>query len=814
MTSFTGRITGTPGDLLHEEVLAPQFRYEVEHLLTSYVAIEKVLAVEYVRMGLLSQVQAARIARVLDRAAAEFPDASPDANMSDIAFALERLVHDSPQARSANWHVDRSRNDFQACAQLMFTREQVRGTAELLLRLGASSVALAGANIDVLMPGYTHFQAAQVISPGYYLASVSEQILHTLKRLLSTYDGMDACPLGAGGMAGQELPWDRERMGRLLGFATVQPHALTAVASRRGVLEVTAEFSLLGVAVSRFATDLLTWGSGEYGFIDLPDSLSGISSAMPQKKNFPVLERIRGKSAHLSACHTDAVLGQRNTPYTNLVEVSKEAGAHFAEACRGAGVMLRLLTAVTDNIRFDSERMRAVCEREYLNGFTLANLLTLQCGVPWREAQIIAGRYIVAADQAGRAPADTDPALLLRVAAEHGHVLANAAPLLRQAFDIEGSLRAKHSDGSTHPASVAALLERQEAEFAVLRTAWREREERCAAGAEETERLVAHTPRGPRPGALDQAGNGGAGHRAHDSRTGVGRAPGTFGELLQGALPGDDEDFLVTFPIRNWAMAVFRPDPDRDVVTVDPPHKQKSRHLAADVLKAFGLPPGGVLEVRGALPEGKGLASSSADLVATARAVADAWHLRLDEAAIASLLRDIEPSDGVMYDGIVSFHHRKVLFRDRLGSLPALTIVGHDEGGMVDTVAFNETHQEFSEREKEEYATLLDGLTMAVREGDLPEVGRITTRSAELNERRRPRRGLAEIREICREIGGLGLVVAHSGTMLGVLLDEDDPELSRKTAWARKACAELGGEVSVYRSLPSQNAALSPGRRP
>ncbi|MFD2122944.1 lyase family protein [Streptomyces cirratus] len=62
------------------------------------------------------------------------------------------------------------------------------------------------------MPGYTHFQAAQVITPGFHLAAVAEHLLHTQRRLVQTYDGIDACPLGAGAMAGQELPWDRDRM--------------------------------------------------------------------------------------------------------------------------------------------------------------------------------------------------------------------------------------------------------------------------------------------------------------------------------------------------------------------------------------------------------------------------------------------------------------------------------------------------------------------------------------------------------------------------------------------------------------------------
>src|SRR5262245_60753891 len=132
--------------------------------------------------------------------------------MSDFAFALERHVEECLPAPVPAWHVDRSRNDLQSCAQLMFGRDQLGLIAEDLLALGRVAHALATETADLPMPGFTHLQAAQVISPGFYLAAVVEQVLHTAARLLSTYDSVDLCPLGAGAMSGQELDWDRNRM--------------------------------------------------------------------------------------------------------------------------------------------------------------------------------------------------------------------------------------------------------------------------------------------------------------------------------------------------------------------------------------------------------------------------------------------------------------------------------------------------------------------------------------------------------------------------------------------------------------------------
>lgn len=294
---------------------------------------------------------------------------------------------------------------------------------------------------------------------------------------------------------------------------------------------------------------------------------------------------------------------------------------------------------------------------------------------------------------------------------------------------------------------------------------------------------------------------------------GTGHAFGTFGELLQGALPGPDGDFLVTFPLARWATAVFHPAPAGRNVHVVPAHKRKSRRVAEAVLAALGESGGGLLELGGDLPEGKGMASSSADLVATVRAVGAAYGRTFGPARTEAFLRGVEPADGVMYDEVVCFHHRAVRLGRRLGTLPPLAVVAHDEGGQVDTVAHNRSAGTIGTAERHEYARLLDRLAGAVATGDLPAVGEVATRSAELNGRRRARAGLAELRALCREVDGHGLVLAHSGTLLGVLLDAHDPELDAKTRHVRAGCAPLGGEVSVHRALGAGDD-WAPGPRP
>jgi uncharacterized protein involved in propanediol utilization len=284
-----------------------------------------------------------------------------------------------------------------------------------------------------------------------------------------------------------------------------------------------------------------------------------------------------------------------------------------------------------------------------------------------------------------------------------------------------------------------------------------------------------------------------------DLRAGGGAAFGSFGELLQGVLP-DEVDFLVTLPIDRGSRVRFRLDPGGEL-RVFPSHKWKARTLARMLMDASGWDGGGTLIVDSELPVGKGLASSSADLVATARALGEVLGIDTSPPAIEYWLRQIEPTDGVMYPGVAAFEHRRVRLRAFLGPLPPLTVVAVDEGGQVDTVAFNARRKPFAESDRQEYADLLGRLTAAVPAADLDAVGKVATRSTVLNQALLPKRHLAAMLSICEEKDALGVVCAHSGTVIGVMLADDRPGHGTRLAQVRSACANLSPTTLEFHSL-------------
>ncbi|GAA3067237.1 argininosuccinate lyase [Streptomyces goshikiensis] len=472
---LSGRVTEDPSALVRELVLDPQFRYEARTLLPWYLAIEKSLVAEYLRMGLIGAGQARTLGRLLDDVTPEVIERGRQQSLSDIALAVERSVTERLEEPVPVWHADRSRNDLQACAQVMFAKQRLQEVAAGLHVLACAAQRLAERSADVLMPGYTHFQSAQVISAGFYFAALSDRLLRRSRRMLQAHDLIDACPSAPAPCPGRSCPGTGTGWPPSSASSARNPSRSTQSPPGEWAAEVTSELGLLGGTLSRFCTDLLMWAGSEHGFIDLPDALSGISAAMPQKKNFPILERIRGKTAHLAAFHIDVVLGQRNTPYSNLVEVSKEAGAHVAEAFDTCHDVLRLLTAVLEGLVLREDRLLGACEKEYFGGFTLANQLTLHHGVAWRTAQVIAGGYVLAGVRAGRTPKDSAPQVLRDLAAEHGHVIEDADALLADAFDVRRALPRMRSSGSANPDHVRAALAGQEQDEKGLAGAWERR---------------------------------------------------------------------------------------------------------------------------------------------------------------------------------------------------------------------------------------------------------------------------------------------------------------------------------------------------
>jgi L-threonine kinase len=87
----------------------------------------------------------------------------------------------------------------------------------------------------------------------------------------------------------------------------------------------------------------------------------------------------------------------------------------------------------------------------------------------------------------------------------------------------------------------------------------------------------------------------------------------------------------------------------------------------------------------------------------------------------------------------------------------------------------------------------------------------VATRSALLNQRLHPKTRLDEMITVARTLDALGVVAAHSGTILGLMFADSDPHLAGKVDAARRACCDLVGHSWVDYSLATRLDSVSVG---
>lgn len=288
---------------------------------------------------------------------------------------------------------------------------------------------------------------------------------------------------------------------------------------------------------------------------------------------------------------------------------------------------------------------------------------------------------------------------------------------------------------------------------------------------------------------------------------GVGYAPAHHGELLQGVFEDEHGRLrraLVTLPMpERGSRAVFYPCQHHWGI-VGTPELIKVRRAALLTLRELATHPapakGGQIEITSDVPHGLGMGSSTSDVTATIRAVADYHGVRLPREVEGRLAVRAEcASDSIMIDDrVVLFAHRDGVVLEELGyRLPPLLVVGCNTqpGDRVDTLRFRPA--EYHPDEVAAFRVLRAGIRRAIATGDVTLLGKVATASARINQRFLPKPVLDDLLAIGRRLGAAGVQVAHSGTVAGLIFDARRPDRQEVVAACREALTGLGLPVTA-----------------
>lgn len=255
--------------------------------------------------GVLDDAQAADMQTGLDATRAEWASGGfvvVDGD-EDIHTANERRLGEHVGTDTAGrLHTGRSRNDQVATDLKLWLRAEVRDLRNDLRALIESARASAAKDesVDALLPGYTHLQRAQPIRWSHWTLAHAWAWTRDADRLDALWRRSDVCPLGSGALAGHPFfaASDRDALADALGFrGGATPNSLDAVSDRDSAVEFVQWAALTGVHLSRWAEDLIIYGTREFGFVSFGQAYSTGSSLMPQKRNPDALELLRGEAS-------------------------------------------------------------------------------------------------------------------------------------------------------------------------------------------------------------------------------------------------------------------------------------------------------------------------------------------------------------------------------------------------------------------------------------------------------------------------------------------------------------------------------------
>lgn len=311
----------------------------------------------------------------------------------DIHMNLEALLTEEIGPVAGKLHTARSRNDQVATDLHLYVKHRLPHVIQAIKDLQKVLVEKAAANVETIMPGYTHLQHAQPISYGHYLMAYFQMLQRDVERFEFNQQHTDLMPLGAAALAGTTFPIDRELTAKLLDFQAPYANSLDAVSDRDFVLEFLANAAILMTHLSRLCEEIIMWCSYEFGYLELSDQYSTGSSIMPQKKNPDMAELVRGKTGRVNGHLLGLLTTIKGLPLAYNKDLQEDKEGLF-DAVKTIMPSLKVVARMLETAHVNKEKMAQATERDFSNATELADYLATK-GIPFRQAHAIVGQLVL-----------------------------------------------------------------------------------------------------------------------------------------------------------------------------------------------------------------------------------------------------------------------------------------------------------------------------------------------------------------------------------------------------------------------------------
>ena len=404
------------------------------------------------KQGIISQDEADLIIKTLKEILADIEAGKIEFSIEgeDIHMSIEQILTERIGQTGKKLHTARSRNDQVAVDLRMCLRKETELIDEKLAELMKTLQELAEQHQETVMPGYTHLQRAQPVTLAYHLLAYYQMFGRDRERFADGLKRINRLPLGSGALAGTTYNTDRQFLADQLGFDSVLPNGMDAVADRDFAIEFLNCCSICMMHLSRFCEELILWSSVEFGFVEIDDAYATGSSIMPQKKNPDMAELIRGKSGRVYGDLMALLTVCKGLPmaYNKDLQEDKEPVFDAADTVKNS---LGIFTEMISTMAVRKESMAKAAKYGYMNATDAVDYLVGK-GIPFSDFHEIIGKMVLYAIGEGKA--------LDELTMEEFKSFSDAfGEDIYDAIAIENCIRAKQSEGSTSFDSVRKQLD-------------------------------------------------------------------------------------------------------------------------------------------------------------------------------------------------------------------------------------------------------------------------------------------------------------------------------------------------------------------
>lgn len=362
-------------------------KYDVQGTIAHITMLESV--------GLLETAELKELVKELNRILNEIIETGNfviEDGVEDVHSQIELMLTRALGDVGKKVHSGRSRNDQVLLDIKLFLRAQILEIVELSNSLFHTLIEQSEANKDVLLPGYTHTQAAMPSSFGLWFGAFAESLTDDLVLMKAAHSIVNQNPLGSAAGYGSSFPLNRTLTTELLGFEGMNRNVVYAQMGR-GKAEQTMSYAMAGLAgtLNKLASDVCLYNSQNFTFLKLPDELTTGSSIMPHKKNPDVFELIRAKTNVLKALPTTISILTANLTsgyhrdFQMLKEVLFPAIKELKDCLFITDYAVSKITAAKNIL--DDPKYRLIFSVEAVNELVLT-------GMPFREAYQVIGKQI------------------------------------------------------------------------------------------------------------------------------------------------------------------------------------------------------------------------------------------------------------------------------------------------------------------------------------------------------------------------------------------------------------------------------------